>query len=229
MNRLLLWVVATLAIMATSCQGGATKKETAFKMESSVDSMSYVYGMELGKMLMDIDSMLNIDMVCMGISDMYKMTPKLSFDEARYAMLKYKYYDNYERIKRYENQFLKELRAADRDYHATNSGLTYKIAKMGNTQRGPKGARDTIRIMYRVLDVARVVDTTYYKNDTLRMAFGDMPKGVQEAARLVGRGGHVEAWLPSTLAFGSAGCDSLGVEPNTMLYYEIKVIDVEKR
>jgi FKBP-type peptidyl-prolyl cis-trans isomerase len=77
-------------------------------------------------------------------------------------------------------------------------------------------------------DISSVIDTTYYRGDTLRIALGDMPKGVQEAARLVGRGGHIEAWVPSALAFGSAGCDSLGVEPNTMLYYELKIIDVER-
>ena len=66
-----------------------------------------------------------------------------------------------------------------------------------------------------------VVDTTYFRGDTLHIALGDMPRGVQEATRLMGEGGHLEAWIPSTLAFGSAGCDSLNVKPNTMLYYEL--------
>lgn len=198
-------------------------------MQVCIDSMSYAYGMEIGRILMEVDSMLNIDMVCMGISDVCKSKPKLTQDEARFAMLKYKHYDNYERIQRYEQQFLEELRAKDRNYFATTSGLTYKIAKMGDTKRIPSSSRDTVRIMYRVLEVNRVVDTTYYRNDTLRVGYSDMPKGVQEAVRLVGRGGHVEAWMPSSLAFGSVGCDSLGVEPNTMLYYELKLIDVEKR
>jgi FKBP-type peptidyl-prolyl cis-trans isomerase FkpA len=56
-----------------------------------------------------------------------------------------------------------------------------------------------------------------------------MQRGVIEASKLIGEGGHLEAWLPSTLAFGSAGCDSLNVKPNTMLYYELWLIDVEKR
>jgi FKBP-type peptidyl-prolyl cis-trans isomerase FkpA len=83
---------------------------------------------------------------------------------------------------------------------------------------------------YRVLDLAGgVVDTTYLKADTLRIGVGEMPKGVIEAAKLMGKGGHIEAWVPSTLAFGSAGCDSLNVKPNTMLYYEMWLVDVEKR
>ena len=81
-----------------------------------------------------------------------------------------------------------------------------------------------------MLDVAgEVVDTTYYRADTVRINVGSMSRGVIEAAKLIGEGGHIEAWVPSTLAFGSAGCDSLGVKPNTMLYYEMWLIDVEKR
>lgn len=199
-------------------------------METSVDSMSYAYGMELGRMLMATDSLFNIDMVCMGIGDAYRGNTRLSEDEKRYAMLKYRCYDNYESVARYEKQYLEEIRLADRDYFATSSGLTYKIRTSGDTKRSAKSTRDTVHIQFRVLDpTERIVDTTYYHNDTLRIALGDMPKGLQEATRLIGRGGHVEAWLPSTLAFGSEGCDTLDVEPNTMLYYELKLIDVEKR
>lgn len=230
MKKLLsLLIIATIVGMV-ACKSDSKTTTEAPTMQNGIDSMSYAYGMELGRMLLGVDSMLNIDMVCMGISNMYKAEPKLNYDEARYSMLKYKYYDNYERVQRYEKQFLEELRATDRDYFATSSGLTYKIAKMGDTKRVPRSSRDTVRIMYRVLDAAaRVVDTTYYRNDTLRLSYTDMPKGLQEAARLVGRGGHIEAWLPSTLAFGSEGCDSLGVEPNTMLYYELKLIDIENK
>jgi FKBP-type peptidyl-prolyl cis-trans isomerase FkpA len=90
--------------------------------------------------------------------------------------------------------------------------------------------RDTILVQYRMLNVAgEVVDTTYYHGDTLRLAVGDMTRGVIEASKLIGEGGHIEAWVPSNLAFSSAGCDSLGVLPNTMLYYELWLIDVEKR
>jgi FKBP-type peptidyl-prolyl cis-trans isomerase FkpA len=59
------------------------------------------------------------------------------------------------------------------------------------------------------------------------LGVGALSRGVIEAVKLIGKGGHIEAWLPSTLAFGSAGCDSLNVRPNTMLYYEMWLIDVE--
>lgn len=228
MKKILSALIVTTVMGMVSCKSDDKVVTDDPVMETSADSMSYAFGMEIGRMLKVVDPALNIDLVCMGISDVYNGEPKLKDDEARFAVLKYMHYDNYERVKKFEDQFLADLRADDREYYATNSGLTYKIQKMGDTQRGPKVSRDTIRMTYRVLDATRVVDTTYYRNKELRVAFGDLPKGVQEAARLVGRGGHIEAWVPSALAFGSTGCDSLGVEPNTMLYYELKVIDVER-
>jgi FKBP-type peptidyl-prolyl cis-trans isomerase len=56
-----------------------------------------------------------------------------------------------------------------------------------------------------------------------------LPKGVLEATKLIGKGGHIEAWVPSQLGYGADGCDSLGVKPNTILYYEMWLVDVEKR
>lgn len=199
-------------------------------MQTSADSMSYVVGMNLGYNLAGIDTLLNIDMVCEGLRDAYAAEPKLGDEEARAAFLKYMNYDVYERVKHFEKQFLEDLRRQDRKFVATTSGLTYKIADIGDMKHVIRNNRDTVLMRYRILDQAGgVIDTTYYEADTLRLAVGDMPRGVIEAAKLIGEGGHMEAWLPSNLAYGSAGCDSLNIAPNTMLYYELWLIDIERR
>lgn len=199
-------------------------------MQTSADSMSYVVGLNLGRNLMGLDSLLNIEAVCVGVRDAYLSQPKLNDEQARAAYLKYMNYDIYERTKAFETQFLADLRKQDRKFVATTTGLTYKVHTLGDMKKTIRTNRDTILMCYRVLDLAgNVVDTTYYKQDTLRVGVGTMQRGVIEASKLIGEGGHMEAWLPSTLAFGSAGCDSLNVKPNTMLYYELWLIDVEKR
>ncbi|MBQ8366111.1 MAG: FKBP-type peptidyl-prolyl cis-trans isomerase [Alistipes sp.] len=217
-----------ILLVLVSCGGRATTVKPA--MQTSTDSMSYVMGLNLGRNLAGIDSLLNIDMVCEGLRDAYNGEPKFNDEVARAAYLKYMNYDVYERAKQFEKQFLEDLRRQDRRFVATYSGLTYKIAEIGDMKSVIRNNRDTIRLRYRALDQAgNVVDTTYYRGDTLRLAVGSLPRGVIEAAKLIGRGGHMEAWLPSSLAYGSAGCDSLNVAPNTMLYYELWLIDIEKR
>ena len=230
MNRLLFGIVATLAILGTSCKGGSSQSAGgAVVLETNVDSMSYAIGMNVGAQIMLIDSALNIDAVCRGIKDMALSQPALTDEEARYAIMKHINYDTYERVKRYEQKILEDLRKADRKYYATTSGISYKISDMGNAKRAPKNMRDTLTLTCRIMDMNGIVDTTYYKSDTLRIALGDMVKGLQETARLIGEGGHIEAWIPSSLAYGAAGCDSLNVAPNTMLYYEMKLIGVNQK
>lgn len=224
-------ITALLSLhLLVACGGEKSVQTAAPQMQSSADSMSYVMGMNLGRNLMGIDSMLNVDMVCEGLRDAYKSSAKLSDEEARMAYLKYMNYDNYERIKEFETQFLAEIRRADRKFVATTSGLTYKVVDLGDLKRTVRNNRDTMLVRYRMLNMAgEVVDTTYLRGDTLRIAAGDVPKGVLEATKLIGKGGHIEAWVPSLLGYGADGCDSLGVKPNTVLYYELWLVDVERR
>lgn len=212
-----------------ACGGKTQKSSTAPAMQTSADSMSYVMGMNIGRNLMGIDSMLNIDMVAEGMRDAYRGEARLMDEEARMAYLKYMNYDNYERIKAFEDSYFEEIRRADRKFVATTSGLTYKVVELGDLKRSVHSNRDTMLVRYRMLDMSgAVLDTTYLRADTLRTAAGDMPKGVIEAVKLIGKGGHIEAWVPSQLGYGANGCDSLGVKPNSILYYEMWLVDVEK-
>lgn len=232
MKHTLIALLAALTLLV-SCDAFKRNNQpvaTEPTMLNSADSMSYVMGLNLGLNLIAADSMLNAEMVCMGIRDVYAREHKLSDEEARNAFLKYMNWDNYERVKAFETQFLADLRKADRKFVATTTGLTYKVHELGDMKSVARTTRDSIDICYRVLNAAgSVVDTTFYHTDTLRLMLGDMTRGAQEATRLIGKGGHIEAWLPSNLAFGSAGCDSLDISPNTMLYYEIFLVDVKPR
>ena len=53
-------------------------------------------------------------------------------------------------------------------------------------------------------------------------------KGMKESVKLVGRGGKINAWIPSSAAYGTQGDKELGIQPNTTLYYEIELVDVDK-
>ena len=222
-------VALAIVVLVVACNKPQATVEKPL-MQNSADSMSYVMGMNIGRNLMGIDSMLNIDMVAEGMRDAYRGEARLTDEEARMAFMKYMNYDNYERIKAFETQYLEEIRRADRKFVATNSGLTYKVVELGDLKTTVRSNRDTMLMRYRLVDMSgAVLDTTYMRADTLRIAAGELPKGVLEATKLIGKGGHIEAWVPSQLGYGADGCDSLGVKPNTILYYEMWLVDVEKR
>lgn len=222
-------VALAIVVLVVACNKPQATVEKPL-MQNSADSMSYVIGLNLGANLIGIDSLLNVEAVCAGLRDAYVAEAKLNPEEARAAYLKYMNYDIYERVDAFEKQFLADLRKEDRKFVATSTGLTYKVHTLGDMKKVVRNNRDTILVRYRALNVAgEIVDTTYLNADTLRIAVGEMPRGVIEASKLIGEGGHMEAWVPSRLAFGSAGCDSLAILPNTMLYYELWLVDIEGR
>ncbi|MDE6139563.1 MAG: FKBP-type peptidyl-prolyl cis-trans isomerase [Alistipes sp.] len=227
MKRLLSIAVAALFAAMSACGGGADGRPS---MNDDTDTMSYVLGMNIAYNLMEMDSTINVDMVCMAIRDAYAHEERLSADEARTSFLRFMNYDNYERIQRYEEQFMNDLRAADRKFVRTTSGLTYKIDELGNPKESVRNNRDTVMIRYRAATAdGEVFDSSYERGDTLRIAVGDLTKGLQEAVKIIGKGGRIEAWLPSRIGFGADGCDSLDVKPNSILFYDMELIDVERR
>ena len=229
MKKILLAIVLLVVVGSVACNRGSVTRQE-FKIENSVDSVSYAIGMNIGLNLIEKDSLLDVDAVCQAIRDIYASNAKLNDDEARYAIMKYMNFDVYERTKELETQFLEDLRKSDRRYVATNSGLTYKIIELGDVKKAVRNNRDTLVMNYRIFNLAgEKLDTTHFNRNQVRVTLGSMPKGVQEALRLIGPGGHIMAWVPSALAFSSAGCDSLGVKPNQMLFYEIRLSDIVKR
>ena len=222
----IMWLMLVAVLFVASCGG----RGGSVSLTDSRDSLSYVVGMNIAYNIMQMDSTLRPEMVMAGVEDAMLGQEQISLEDGKFYLLSYMNYDVYERTKRFESQFLEDLRKADRKFVATHSGLTYKIDELGNLKKSARNSRDTMDICYRILNVAgEVVDTTFYKRDTLRLGLGQMVRGLQEATRLIGEGGHIEAWIPSSLAFGSEGCDSLNIKPNTMLYYEMWLVDVEER
>ena len=208
-----------MAGMFSSCGGHKTK------LAMDTDSLSYVVGLNIGHTLMEMDSTLNVETVCNAIRDVYNGTPRMTMEEARDYFLAEKTYFIHERAAAYQEQFLADLSKSDRKYARTRTGVTYKIEQLGDQSRQRSmNLRDTVRIAYTITDEqGRVV----VKRDTLRDSYRNLVKGLQEVVRLTGNGGHFNAWLPSSQAYGIEGNAELGVEANTMLNYDVNILDIK--
>lgn len=189
------------------------------------DTLSYVVGLNVGTALLKMDSTLNIDEVCTAIRDAYEGKAKMTMEEARHYYLAEKTYFVHEKAKAYQEQFLEDLCKDDRKYVRTRSGVTYKILELGDqSKQGSMSVRDTVKIIYTLTDEnGRVIADV----DTLRDSYRNLVKGLQDVVKLAGKGAHFNAWLPSTAAYGTEGNKKLGIEPNTMLNYDVKVVDIK--
>ncbi len=216
-----IFLILTLVAMFASC------RKSSVKLGAETDSLAYVIGLNVGKSLLQMDSTLNVDVVCTAIKEAYNGKEKMSFEEAKVYYLRQMNYTKYERFKLYEERFLADLAKSDRAYARTKSGITYKITELGDQQNLPSYQRDTVVIRYKITrQDGSELYSSYERADTIRIVLSKVIVGLQENLKMVGKGGKFTAWIPSLLAYGAGGNEELGVEPNSTLCYEVEVLDV---
>lgn len=224
MKRILFVAVACMVLVAGSCS-----KKGGVKLGSDTDSLAYIIGMNIGQNLLRMDSTLQAEAVCQGIRDVFGKSSHMTVEDARTYYLRYITYEQPEKVRAYEEQFLEDIRQSNRSYARSESGLTYRVEEVGDEQSTPSSLRDTVamRFIMRTTDGEQLY-SSFDRGDTLRVPLSTLPKGLQESLRLVGKGGKMEAWIPAAIAYGLSGSDSLGVQPNATLFFEIDLVDVRK-
>lgn len=226
---LTLILLSTLMVLSLgACSSKSSQKRVALANES--DSVAYVIGMNIGRNLYEMDSTINVEAVCAAIRDHFTSKEKFPYEEARRIYLHHLHVSLPEQMLAYESRRLDEITREDRSYARSKSGLTYSVESVGDEEFTPRMSSDTVTILI----TGRTMDgKTFYsskeRGDTLRIAFGELTEGLKESLRLIGKGGHINAYLPASIGYGAEGNDSLGIAPNTTLYYEIDLLDMERR
>ena len=212
----------TLVVLtAAALLAGACSKKTGggVKLKTDTDSVAYVIGMNVGMNLMKMDSTINV----------IRQGTRFSAADAEVFYLRYMNYALPEKARAYEEQFLQDILKANRNYARTASGVTYTVEVLGDQEQIPASDRDSIALRYLIRTAdGQEVYSSYERGDTLRTTLGGLLKGMKESVKLVGRGGKINAWIPSSAAYGTQGDKELGIQPNTTLYYEIELVDVDK-
>lgn len=199
------------------------------KLKSDTDSVAYVLGMNVGMNLLKMDSTINVNAVCEGIRDVFRGNPKLTATDAETFFLSYVNYALPEKARNYEEQFLADIVKSNRSYARTSSGVTYTVTAVGDQDQIPTSERDSVALRWVIRTAAGDdVTSSYERGDTVRSLVRDLRRGVQESVKLIGKGGKINAWMPSSAAYGADGDKELGIAPNTTLYYEIELVDLDK-
>ncbi len=217
-------IVAMLSIVGCSKQKSGTVQLT-----SDTDTLAYIIGMNIGENVMHMDSTINVEALCRGIRDLFGGQTILTREEARTYYLRHVNFILPERARGYEDEFLAEFAASNRSYARTRSGVTYTVESVGDQELIPQADRDSVVMLMVVRGMENDERySSYTAADTLHRMVGDLADGVKESLRFIGKGGQINAWIPSKEAFGADGCDSLNVKPNETLYFEIKLLEVDK-
>ncbi len=221
-SAILLAALAALAAGACSKHGGGSAR-----IASDSDSVAYILGMNMGLTLQRMDSTLNVEAVCAGIREAFAGTTRLTMEEAKAYYLRYMNHTLPERARAHEEEFLAEVARTNRSFARTESGVTYRVAEVGDQELLPERTTDSVALRW----VIRTTDGTvryssYERGDTLRTTLGELLPGVRESVKFIGKGGRIETWLPAAEAYGAGGDATLGIGPNATLRYEIELVDV---
>ncbi len=226
MNRLFFSALVATTLLISCNQ----KPKTAVAaLATETDSLAYVIGVSIADNLMAMDSTINIAAVCRAITEQTsaKSKPLLSRDQAREYYLRYITFVEPERKRGYEEQYLDDLVKTNRDYTRSNSGLTYNITTIGDEEFTPRRVNDLVKMRYTVSRMnGEEIFSSYTDGDTLSMALKELLPGVQESVKMIGKGGKVNAWIPSKLAYGEDGEPTIDIEPFETLYFEMELIDM---
>ncbi len=227
MNRVISSLIVICGLWLASC--GAEKKTVVSPLKSETDSLAYVIGLNIADNLMAMDSTINISVVCRAIAERTSSKALLTADQARDYYLRYLTYVEPERKRGYEEQYLEDLSKSSREFTRSKSGLTYNIAVIGDEALTPKGANDLISLCYTISRIdGQEIYSSYAEADTTVIALNKLKTGLQESLKMIGKGGKINAWIPSKLLYGEDGDTELDVAPFETLYYQMELVDMER-
>ena len=232
--------------------GDSTKVEyptadpAMFESEEERAEISYAFGNDIGYNISQSGMPVQLVWIGQAMQDVRDGKAKMTEDEVN------QYLQYYFMVKRpAENAAASkawlEKTEKKSGVKKTESGLLYKIEKLGDTSVMAKDNRDRVKVHYKgttrkgvVFDASRFADKTpemqemlkkrfpedYDKDEPIDFPLNQVIKGWTEGMKFVGKGGKITLWVPADLAYGQRGAGNL-IGPNEALRFDVDLIDVE--
>ncbi len=120
--------------------------------------------------------------------------------------------------------YVDKLKAEDPEIKTSESGLSYKITKVGE----PAEITDNtiLTVKYRGM----LTDGTVFDESTEEGANftpANVIPGFGEGLKMLGKGGVATLYIPGEIAYGVKGVPQIGIGPNQMLVFDIEILDVK--
>lgn len=230
-TKQIITVIAVAGTMFTACNNGKTIPTA--KIESNIDSVSYLIGYDNGKSFNEnIGSFpggLNTDAFAEGfITGMYGDSTKVSVDDIRAFVNAYfmaAQQKEGESAKQAGIDFLVE-NAKKEGVTTTASGLQYEVMTEGTGAKPV--ATDKVKVHYHgtLLD-GTVFDSSVDRGEPAEFGVTQVIPGWTEALQLMTVGSKYKVFIPSELGYGEKGAGQ-SIKPNSTLIFEVELLDIIK-
>jgi FKBP-type peptidyl-prolyl cis-trans isomerase FklB len=219
--------------------GAATAKtQVPLTLKTQTQKSSYAIGMNIGKNLKRDSVDVDPAVLLRGLKDALAGNKLLLTDEeAKAALTALQTEVRTKEEAKLKAAALENKKAGDAFLAANKtkegvvalpSGLQYKVIKEGT---GPKPtAQDTVLCHYRGTLVDNTeFDSSYKRNEPLKIPVGGVIKGWTEAIQLMPVGSKWQLFIPSDLAYGERGAPGSPIGPNSTLIFEVELISIEPK
>ncbi len=112
---------------------------------------------------------------------------------------------------------------ASRGFKKTDSGLVYKVEKVGNGKNF--ASTDRVRLNYKGMHVdGSVFDQS---TDTVTLGVSQVVPGFKEALQMMSPGSKMTVIIPGELGYGKRGAGNGAIKPNETLVFDIETYGIE--
>ena len=125
----------------------------------------------------------------------------------------------------FESPFLEE-NSSRPNVVTTPSGLQYIVFKEGNGARPTESSTVVTHYQGELVD-GTIFDSSRQRGAPATFPVGGVIKGWTEALQLMKEGSHWRLFIPSELAYGSRGAGGGRIPPNSVLIFDIELLEVK--
>jgi FKBP-type peptidyl-prolyl cis-trans isomerase FklB len=197
-------------------------------LKTSLDSLSYAIGINVGDNLRNQKLNVNPDILAKAIKDAIASNKSVMTSEASGAFIQ-NYFQSQAMRAGNENKVKSEAFLAQNKTKAgiqtTASGLQYKILTAGT---GPKAIEtDKVKVHYHgTLIDGTVFDSSVNRGEPATFGVTQVIKGWVEALQMMPVGSKWTLYIPADLAYGLHGQGSIG--PSQALVFDVELIEIVK-
>ena len=228
--KTLIIIAALLLTINVSAQQNSrtidTNKEEV-KLTSSADTLQYAIGAFIGQwMVKNNFKVQNATLFLRGMDDVLQNRPLAVTDSTIAPIVSaYQLSTQNEKSRQMEEQLFATLKGKT-GIGVLPDGVHYIVRKQGDGIRPT--VKDTVVInAVGVFPDGTLFEDTYQKKQAITIVTGNLIPGLNKAIQLMPEGSVWRIFIPSVLAYGSAGLTNV-IPPNTALIFDITLMEVRQ-
>jgi len=204
-----------------------TKTNSANLLVTKADSVSYAFGMDIGKSLKSTEvEYLKADVIAKAIAATLKNEKTLLEDGQTREVIQKAIMDiraEKEAVSRaLEDKFFAE-NAKIAGMKTTAEGIQYLV--MTQAEGAKPTVNDEVTVHYKgTLLNGKQFDSSYDRNEPLKLSLGQVIKGWQIGIPLMSKGANYKFFIPSRLAYGGQAKGN-DIPANSTLVFEVELLD----